>query len=84
MCGPLKEADASSEVVVDVCCGTGTIGIYTAKERQSGRVVGIEMCPGAVQDAIINADVNGVKNATFICSKGAMIKLLVFEVLHVD
>jgi methylase of polypeptide subunit release factors len=36
-------------VVLDVCCGTGTIGLCMAKVAK--RVIGIEMNPQAVQDA---------------------------------
>ena len=49
----------------DAYCGTGTIGIVAAK--QSGaRLLGVERNGDAVEDACINAEINGVKNAEFI------------------
>jgi tRNA (uracil-5-)-methyltransferase len=54
-------------VVLDVCCGTGTIGLLLAKHVQ--RVVGIEMVPEAIEDAKHNAEINGVQNATFFVGK---------------
>lgn len=53
--------------VLDVCCGTGTIGLSMARRAHS--VVGIEMCVPAVEDAIHNAKLNGITNATFIAGK---------------
>ncbi|XP_045171290.2 tRNA (uracil-5-)-methyltransferase homolog A-like [Mercenaria mercenaria] len=53
--------------VLDVCCGTGTIGLTVAK--QVSRVVGIEMCIEAVEDAKVNAKLNGITNVTYHCAK---------------
>lgn len=54
--------------VLDVCCGTGTIGLCCAKAG-AAKVTGIEMNGPAVEDAKANAQLNGVSNTTFICSK---------------
>lgn len=51
------------EKVLDAYCGTGTIGIIASKKAKS--VVGVELNADAVEDAIINAQINGVKNITF-------------------
>jgi len=59
-------ADAET-LVVDLCCGTGTIGIVLA--AKAGRVVGIESCAEAVQDAQVNAKNNERANCEFICAK---------------
>ncbi|KAG2471047.1 tRNA (uracil-5-)-methyltransferase homolog A [Polypterus senegalus] len=53
--------------VLDVCCGTGTIGICLAKAVK--KVVGIELCQEAVHDARINAELNGLTNIEFHCGK---------------
>ncbi|XP_059143754.1 tRNA (uracil-5-)-methyltransferase homolog A-like [Physella acuta] len=53
--------------VLDICCGTGTIGLSMAKRVKS--VIGVEMCEQAVEDAQANATINGITNATFHCSK---------------
>lgn len=53
-----------SEIVLDAYCGTGTIGIVAAK-RGAGRVIGVELNPDAVKDAIVNSKTNNLKNIRF-------------------
>ncbi|KAG5667781.1 hypothetical protein PVAND_015751 [Polypedilum vanderplanki] len=50
-------------VVLDVCCGTGTIGLCIAKYCKE--VYGMEIIPQAIEDAKVNAEMNGIKNAIF-------------------
>jgi tRNA (uracil-5-)-methyltransferase len=50
--------------LLDLCCGTGTIGITMAKSVD--RVVGIEMVPEAIVDAKANAELNGKRKKAFI------------------
>ena len=52
------------ETVLDLYCGTGTIGICLAKEGCS--LYGVEIEPDAVTDAKYNAKVNNT-NAEFLC-----------------
>ncbi|RLN55884.1 hypothetical protein BBP00_00008284 [Phytophthora kernoviae] len=54
-------------LLYDVCCGTGTIGICASKGV--GKVVGIEICKPATDDAAVNAKLNNVENVTFVNSK---------------
>ncbi len=56
-----------SDIVVDLYCGTGTIGLYLASQVHS--VIGIEENPGSIQDALENAKRNQISNATFITGK---------------
>ncbi|XP_059531913.1 tRNA (uracil-5-)-methyltransferase homolog A isoform X4 [Myotis daubentonii] len=53
--------------VLDVCCGTGTIGLALA--RKVKRVVGIELCQEAVEDARVNANNNELSNVEFHCGR---------------
>ncbi|NXT55312.1 TRM2A methyltransferase, partial [Pluvianellus socialis] len=53
--------------VLDICCGTGTIGISLAKKVK--KVIGIELCQEAVQDARVNAQINDLNNIEFHCGK---------------
>ncbi|NWY52891.1 TRM2A methyltransferase, partial [Chionis minor] len=53
--------------VLDICCGTGTIGISLAKKVK--KVIGIELCQEAVQDARVNAQINDLNNTEFHCGK---------------
>ncbi|KAE8688841.1 Zinc finger CCCH domain-containing protein 24 [Hibiscus syriacus] len=70
-------------LLFDVCCGTGTIGLTLA--HRVGMVVGIEMNASAVQDAYKNAEINGIKNCRFICSKAEdVIGSLMKEYLNVS
>ncbi|KAL9263309.1 putative RNA methyltransferase CT0009 [Drosera capensis] len=53
-----------SEIVLDLFCGTGTIGLTLAK--RVGHVYGYEVVAQAVSDARQNAELNGIHNATFV------------------
>jgi len=54
--------------VLDICCGTGTIGICLAKH--SGEVFGIELVLDAVRDATKNAEKNEVgSNCKFFAGR---------------
>lgn len=46
-------------VLLDICCGTGSIGICCADKVD--RVIGLEIVPEAIEDAKENARINGVK-----------------------
>ncbi|MGN1097329.1 MAG: 23S rRNA (uracil(1939)-C(5))-methyltransferase RlmD, partial [Clostridia bacterium] len=56
-----------TETVYDLYCGGGTIGLYLA--RNAKKVVGIEIVPEAVENAVENAELNGIENAEFYCGK---------------
>lgn len=51
------------ETVIDAYCGIGTIGIIASKK--AGNVIGVEVNPDAVKDAISNAKINSIKNIYF-------------------
>ncbi|XP_039159420.1 uncharacterized RNA methyltransferase BT_0643 [Eucalyptus grandis] len=53
-----------SEIVLDLFCGTGTIGLTLA--RRVRHVYGYEVVAQAISDACLNAKLNGISNATFI------------------
>ena len=71
--------------ILDICCGTGTIGICAMKANESKTenytplLLGIELCEAAVENARRNAASNGISNfsgsatektrADFICSR---------------
>lgn len=52
------------DILFDLYCGTGTIGIFAAKYVK--KVYGIEIVPEAIEDAKENARINNVQNAEFI------------------
>lgn len=51
------------ETVLDIYCGTGSIGLFLAKKAK--RIIGIESNVSAVQDARDNACLNNIDNAEF-------------------
>ncbi|XP_030873066.1 tRNA (uracil-5-)-methyltransferase homolog A isoform X2 [Leptonychotes weddellii] len=57
----------TGSTVLDVCCGTGTIGLALAPRVK--RVVGIELCQEAVEDARVNARNNELSNVEFHCGR---------------
>ena len=52
------------DILFDLYCGIGTIGIFASKYVK--QVYGIEIVPQAISDAIENAKINNIKNAEFI------------------
>lgn len=53
------------DLVLDLYCGMGTIGLSMA--GRCGRLVGVEIVPEAVESARANAARMGVENARFYC-----------------
>ncbi|GAB1864681.1 tRNA (uracil(54)-C(5))-methyltransferase [Camponotus japonicus] len=53
--------------LLDVCCGTGTIGLCFSKH--CGEVLGIEIIPDAIKDAKENVIKNGITNCEFFVGK---------------
>ena len=54
-------------ILLDLCCGTGTIGISLASHVK--QVIGVEMNSEAIKDAERNAQLNNIQNATYYTSK---------------
>lgn len=53
------------EILLDLYCGTGTIGLTMADSCRE--VIGVEIVEDAVNDARENARMNNITNARFIC-----------------
>ena len=60
------------ERLLDLYCGTGTIGISLSKDAKE--VIGIEINEYAVENANENKKINNVENISFICSDVGKIK----------
>jgi len=58
-----------NETLLDLYCGTGTIGLSMAKN--AAKVIGVEIVEQAVEDAKRNAEENHIANAEFICADAA-------------
>jgi len=61
-----KAALTGKETLLDLYCGTGTIGLSMA--NKAARLIGVEVVPSAVADARRNAERNGVHTARFLCA----------------
>ncbi len=66
---PARTGVNGDSICLDVCCGTGTIGICIAAARASRaganvsdcQVIGVDLCGPAIEDAWKNAEINGIR-----------------------
>ncbi|KAG5502699.1 hypothetical protein JIQ42_05768 [Leishmania sp. Namibia] len=58
---------SASTTLLDLCSGTGTIGLTLSKYVK--RVIGVELIESAVSNARRNAQQNGITNAEFHCGR---------------
>lgn len=56
---------SKEDSLLDLYCGTGTIGIYLSKYCKD--VLGIEIVENAIKDANINKELNNIENISFVC-----------------
>ena len=54
-----------SEIVYDLYCGTGSIGIYLSNGTK--KIIGVDVIEDAIKDAKENADINNLNHASFFC-----------------
>lgn len=54
---------SGKEVVYDLYCGTGSIGIFVS--RQAKKIIGVEVISEAIDDAKENAALNNIANTSF-------------------
>ncbi len=57
--------DLTGEVLMDLFCGTGTIGQIMANQIEGVKVIGVDIVPEAIEDAKRNAKRNGIGNLDF-------------------
>ncbi len=60
-----------TEIVYDLYCGTGSIGIFVS--RQAKKIIGVEVIAEAIEDAKENAALNNITHADFFA--GDVIKI---------
>ncbi|MEN9883981.1 MAG: rRNA ((1939)-C(5))-methyltransferase RlmD [Bacteroidota bacterium] len=68
------------EVVYDLYCGTGSIGIFVSDQAAS--VIGVELIPEAIADAEENAVLNGIGHTKFFAGDVAEICTNDFFAVH--
>ena len=55
----------STDNIIDLYCGTGSIGLYMSDSVKN--ILGVEIVPDAIENARSNAKKNNINNAEFIC-----------------
>lgn len=55
----------NDKVLMDLFCGTGTIGQIMASQIEGVKVIGVDIVPEAIADAERNAKRNGIENLDF-------------------
>eukprot|EP01080_Neovahlkampfia_damariscottae_P009620 gene9620-1824_t len=63
----IKSWTSTEDVLLDVCCGTGTIGMIMSDSVK--KVIGIEMSESSVKDAHENVKLNKIENMELLCGK---------------
>ena len=63
---------SGKENVLDLYCGTGTIGTFLSEKAKN--VFGIEINRSAINDANFNKKINNVNNINFLCSDVGLVK----------
>jgi len=67
--------------LLDICCGTGAIGLSLA--RRCGMVLGVDILPEAVEDAKKNSKINRIDNANFLSGPAEdLIPQMIQQAIH--
>lgn len=78
----VKEYAGSGDKLLDLYCGTGTIGIYLKDNFR--KVTGIEVNKEAILNANINKNLNNLNDINFICGDASIAKNNNYDVIVVD
>lgn len=60
-----EEELPEDEIIMDLFCGTGTIGQILTTRKSNAKIVGVDIVPEAIADAKKNARKNGIDNIDF-------------------
>lgn len=63
-----EEEIKKDSVVMDLFCGTGTIGQILSTRKNDVKIVGVDIVPEAIEDAKRNAERNGIKGIEFFAA----------------
>ena len=78
----IKEYAGKGETLLDLYCGTGTIGMFLSDNFKS--VLGVEIVKEAIDNAKENKKMNNIKNIEFICGDAKIVKDKSFSCVVVD
>lgn len=59
------DTNEKQKVIIDLFCGTGTIGQILANQMPNTEVIGVDIVPEAIEDARKNADRNKIEGLKF-------------------
>ncbi len=60
-----KKDTIDNNIVLDLFCGTGTIGQILASKSENARIVGVDIVESAIENAKENAERNGIEGVKF-------------------
>lgn len=78
----VKEYAGTGNKLLDLYCGTGTIGIYLKDNFKE--ITGIEINKESILNANINKSLNHINNIHFICGDASILKNDCYDVVIVD
>ena len=62
------KSKVDNTVVMDLFCGTGTIGQIVASKSENAQIVGVDIVAAAIEDAEKNAERNNIKGLKFFAA----------------
>ncbi len=78
----VKEYAGTGNKLLDLYCGTGTIGIYLKDNFKE--ITGIEINKESIFNANINKSLNHINNIHFICGDASLLKKDNYDVVIID
>lgn len=63
-----KKDTIDNNVVIDLFCGTGTIGQIIASKSKNAKIIGVDIVESAIKDAQKNAQRNNIKGVSFFAA----------------
>jgi len=78
----VREYAGNGNKLLDLYCGTGTIGIYL--KDNFNEITGIEINKEAILNANINKSLNNIKNIHFICADASTLNKDNYDIVIVD
>lgn len=60
-----ENRDLNGKIIMDLFCGTGTIGQLLASQLTEAQIIGVDIVPSAIENAKRNAQLNGIDSVKF-------------------
>ena len=72
------------QTLLDLFCGTGTVGLSMAASLDGVKLTGVEIVPEAIENARFNAKANGMEDAEFVCADANAFDVGEYDVIVLD